>query len=239
MMSVEDELRALGVTGILLTAAAEGRIPDLVCKVEGCLCPEELGGISYFEPQPPELSDWMPTDDHFPKSKARGGWKTLENTRLAHRLCNRVDAARSEDRSYERDKRRVEAARRAAIDGTWRRPGAFPPGIRRLLLSPDHALLKEFVAELQGWDAVRLEPFMDRGGGPTGIRILRGRRRFGNLYPAKSLQFAHGGEPVRVLPSGQHAGRTYQSIPAKELSARLDEARVLAAYAYWRAGTGT
>ena len=32
---------------------------------------QELGGTSYFEPQPPELSDWMPTDDHFTKSKAQ------------------------------------------------------------------------------------------------------------------------------------------------------------------------
>jgi hypothetical protein len=239
MTNVEDELRALGVTGILLTAAALGRIPELACKVHDCLCPQELGGTGYFEPRPPELSDWMPTDDHFPKSKAQGGWKTVENTRLAHRLCNRVDAARSAQRSYERDKRRAEAARRAAIDGTWRRPGAFPASVRRMLLGPDHMVLREFVAELHGWDAIRLETLQDRGHGPTGIRILRGRRRFTNVYPAKSLQFAHGGAPLPGLPSAEDAGPSYQSIPTKELGGRLDEARLLAAYAYWRAGTNS
>jgi hypothetical protein len=120
------------------------------------------------------------------------------------------------------------------------------PNARRVVRSiPSWALGRgaddeEFVTELQGWDAVRLETFMDRGVGPTGIRILRGRRRFVNVNPAKSLQFAHdGAAPLRALPSREDVGRTYQSIPAKELSTRLDEARALAAYAYWRAGTGS
>ena len=37
------------------------------------LLPEELGGACYFEPVTAELSDWMPTHEHFPLSKRDGG----------------------------------------------------------------------------------------------------------------------------------------------------------------------
>jgi hypothetical protein len=36
--------------------------------------------------------------------------------------------------------------------------------------------------------------------------------------------------------SEQNVERQYQSIPVGELEQRLDEARLLASYAYWRAG---
>jgi hypothetical protein len=44
-----------------------------------CFCPEELGGACYFEPVTDELSDWMPTHEHFPRSKREGAtesWTT-------------------------------------------------------------------------------------------------------------------------------------------------------------------
>jgi hypothetical protein len=56
-----------------------------------CFCPEELGGACYFEPVTPELSDWMPTVEHYPLSKRGGGKETVDNVLLAHRLCNRID----------------------------------------------------------------------------------------------------------------------------------------------------
>jgi hypothetical protein len=56
-----------------------------------CFCPEELGGATYFEEVTAELSDWMPTHEHFPVSKQEGGREAVDNAILAHRLCNRID----------------------------------------------------------------------------------------------------------------------------------------------------
>jgi hypothetical protein len=116
--AVVEQLKALGVRGILLIAAEEGLIPSVACQMPTCLCPEELGGRTYFEPVPPELPDWMPTHEHSNTKKAEGGQRTLENTLLAHRLCNRVDYAKSAGRPYAKDLERVEAARRKAIEQT-------------------------------------------------------------------------------------------------------------------------
>lgn len=66
------KLRALGVKGILVAAAEQGYITQLACKMPECFCPEELGGACYFEPVTAELSDWMPTHEHFPTLKERG-----------------------------------------------------------------------------------------------------------------------------------------------------------------------
>ena len=59
--------------GILIKAAERGYITQLACKMPECFCPEELGGACYFEPVTAELSDWMPTHEHFPLSKREGG----------------------------------------------------------------------------------------------------------------------------------------------------------------------
>jgi hypothetical protein len=48
-MDVAAELRCLGVTGILLTAAELGKITKLECQMPKCFCPIELGGQTYFE----------------------------------------------------------------------------------------------------------------------------------------------------------------------------------------------
>jgi hypothetical protein len=45
------KLKALGVKGILIKAAEQGYITQLVCKMPECFCPEELGGACYFEPR--------------------------------------------------------------------------------------------------------------------------------------------------------------------------------------------
>ncbi|MBA2421020.1 MAG: hypothetical protein H0V57_07835 [Thermoleophilaceae bacterium] len=80
-----------------------------------CFCPEELGGACYFEPVTAELSDWMPTHEHFPGSKREGGHRDLDNTVLAHRLCNRIDYSIGSGRPYAKDLARVKAARERAI----------------------------------------------------------------------------------------------------------------------------
>jgi hypothetical protein len=75
-------------------------MPKVERDPERCRAPEELGGACYFEPVSDELSDWMPTHEHFPRSKREGGHRDVDNAILAHRLCNRIDysdAARSDD----------------------------------------------------------------------------------------------------------------------------------------------
>ena len=75
--AVAAELKARGVKGILIKAAEQGHITQLACKMPECFCPEELGGASYFELVTAELSDWMPTHEHFPLSKREGGKATM------------------------------------------------------------------------------------------------------------------------------------------------------------------
>src|SRR5215216_5039777 len=73
------KLTALGVKGILIKAAEQGYITQLACKMPECFCPEELGGACYFEPVTAELSDWMPTHEHFRfprKTAATAPWTT-------------------------------------------------------------------------------------------------------------------------------------------------------------------
>jgi hypothetical protein len=79
------KLRALGAKRILIKAAEQGYITQLACKMPECFCPEELGGACYFEPVTAELSDWIPTHEHFPLSKREGGKVAVDNAILAHR----------------------------------------------------------------------------------------------------------------------------------------------------------
>jgi hypothetical protein len=91
-----------------------------------CYCPEELGGSTYFEPASPELPDWMPTRDHFPILKQDGGHLTVDNVRLAHRLCNRIDYTKT--MGYpKRDLERVRLAREAAVRLKRRVEGSLEP----------------------------------------------------------------------------------------------------------------
>jgi hypothetical protein len=108
------KLKSLGVKGILIKAAELGYITQVTCRMPECFCPEELGGACYFEPVTDELTDWMPTHEHFPRSKREGGHRSLDNAVLAHRLCNRIDYSISAGRPYARDLERVRKAREAA-----------------------------------------------------------------------------------------------------------------------------
>ena len=116
------KLKALGAKRILIKAAEQGYITQLACKMPECFCPEELGGACYFEPVTPELSDWMPTHEHFPLSRKEGGKETVDNAILAHRLCNRIDYSIRVGRSYARDLARIEKAREEAIRRKDERP---------------------------------------------------------------------------------------------------------------------
>jgi endonuclease/exonuclease/phosphatase family metal-dependent hydrolase len=122
---VAARLRELGVRGVLLTAAQEGYIKDLACAMPECLCPEELGGRGYFQEMRPDLPDWMPTADHFPVLKEAGGHRTVDNVRLAHRLCNRVDYSKRIGRLYARDLARVQASRAEAVQSLEKESGVW------------------------------------------------------------------------------------------------------------------
>ena len=86
--------------GILIRAAEQGYITQLACKMPECSCPDELGGRQYFDPVTPDLSDWMPTHEHFPLAKRDGGKVAVDNAILAHRLCNRIDYSICVGRSH-------------------------------------------------------------------------------------------------------------------------------------------
>lgn len=120
---VAVELERLGAKKILVTAAERGYITQLRCNMPKCFCPEELGGAEYFEKATPDLSDWMPTNEHFPISKEDGGKESVENSILAHRLCNRVDYSIRVGRSHERDLERIRKAREDAIRQRSETPG--------------------------------------------------------------------------------------------------------------------
>jgi hypothetical protein len=120
--AVADELKKLGAKKILIKAAEQGYITELKCQMPKCFCPEELGGASHFEPVTADLGDWMPTVEHFPVPKRDGGKETVDNTILAHRLCNRIDYSINHGRSYESDLARIEKAREAAIRAKSEKP---------------------------------------------------------------------------------------------------------------------
>jgi hypothetical protein len=109
---VARQLRTWGVKGILIEAAELGYITDVSCGMPKCYCPEELGGASYFVPG---RTDWSPTHEHFPVPKRLGGKRAVDNSVLAHRLCNRLDYSIAVGRSHQRDLERIREAREAAI----------------------------------------------------------------------------------------------------------------------------
>jgi hypothetical protein len=113
--AVAAELKALGAKRILIRAAEQGYITELVCKMPKCFCPAELGGASYFEPVTAESKDWTPTHEHFPIPKRDGGKVAVDNAILAHRLCNRLDFSITSGRSHRRDLERITKAREDAI----------------------------------------------------------------------------------------------------------------------------
>lgn len=109
---VAEKLRELGVKRILITAAEAGYITELACAMPECLCPEELGGRNYFEEVAEPMPDWAPSHEHYPLPKRDGGYRSVDNSVLAHVLCNRVDYSKSVGRSYKKDLQRVEKARK-------------------------------------------------------------------------------------------------------------------------------
>jgi hypothetical protein len=80
--------------------------------MSNCRRPEELGGRAYFGVG---RDDWSPTHEHFPIPQRDGGKRTVDNSVLTHRLCNRIDYSIATGRSYERDHKPIERARLDAM----------------------------------------------------------------------------------------------------------------------------
>jgi hypothetical protein len=106
----------------------------------------------------------------------------------------------------------------------------------------DAALVESLVDEVFGWGTIRHDEFMDRGSGPTGLRLYRvdgdRRVRFMNVFPGKSLQFASHGKPLEGLElHATNGGRSHLlTLKLDDPAVVADEARMLAAFAFWGAG---
>jgi hypothetical protein len=74
----------------------------------------ELGGASYFVPVTAELSDWLPTHEHFLRSEKDGGQRDVNNALLAHRFCSHIDYSIRVRRSHRRHEGQVGARTRRA-----------------------------------------------------------------------------------------------------------------------------
>jgi hypothetical protein len=86
--TVADELRHLGVRGVLVQMAERRQIIDIRCEMPSCYSHR---GRAYFERRTTPLPDWAPNPDHYPILKSAGGQLTPDNVRLAHVLCNLRD----------------------------------------------------------------------------------------------------------------------------------------------------
>jgi len=89
-----DQLRGLGMQGILTLPPEKGGVTEVLCDMDECYRPT---GRGHFDPSPHSAPtkeapapQWGPTEDHFPKTKEVCGRAVAGNVRLAHRLCNRV-----------------------------------------------------------------------------------------------------------------------------------------------------
>ncbi len=88
--ALAGQLRDLGVRGILVQMAEQGQLLELRCEMPTCYCPK---GRAHFDARGVVLSDWMPTEDHYPVLKSNGGQRVPWNIRLGHRRCNNADFA--------------------------------------------------------------------------------------------------------------------------------------------------
>jgi hypothetical protein len=88
--SVADELRKLGMKGILVQMAERGQLLALKCEMPQCYNPKGRGA---FDPVTTPRTRWAPSADHYPTLRSAGGHLVAENVRLAHLWCNQRDAS--------------------------------------------------------------------------------------------------------------------------------------------------
>jgi hypothetical protein len=86
--TLADQLRALGVRGVLVQMAERGQLLELRCEMPNCYY---FKGRKSFAPRGLPLSPWAPNTDHYPILRSAGGKLVPENVRLAHVRCNNYD----------------------------------------------------------------------------------------------------------------------------------------------------
>jgi hypothetical protein len=86
--SVADELRRLGVKGVLVQMAERGQLLAVKCEMPQCY---HHKGRSEFDQVTTPRTKWAPSPDHYPILKSAGGHLRPENVRLAHIYCNKRD----------------------------------------------------------------------------------------------------------------------------------------------------
>ena len=101
--SVADQLRALGVRGVLVKMAERGQLLALRCEMPQCYHHKGRGAFDPVttprtkwrcEPRsraPAGGTKWAPSPDHYPTLKSAGGHLVPENVRLSHVWCNNRD----------------------------------------------------------------------------------------------------------------------------------------------------
>ena len=89
--SVADELRKLGVKGVLVQMAERGQLLELKCEMPRCY---HRKGRAAFDPVAKTRTKWAPSPDHYPTLKSAGGHLVPENVRLSHTECNQRDYTR-------------------------------------------------------------------------------------------------------------------------------------------------
>ncbi len=89
--SVADQLRELGVRGVLVQMAERGQILALKCEMPQCY---HHNGRGAFDQVTTPRSKWAPSADHYPVLKSAGGHLRPENVRLSHTECNQRDYTR-------------------------------------------------------------------------------------------------------------------------------------------------
>jgi len=86
--SIADQLRALGVKGVLVQMAERGQLLVLECEMPQCY---HHNGRGAFDPVTMPRTKWAPSPDHYPVLKSAGGHLAPENVRLSHVWCNNLD----------------------------------------------------------------------------------------------------------------------------------------------------
>ena len=86
--SVAEELRRLGVRGVLVQMAEGGQLLALRCEMPQCYHHKGRGA---FDPVTTTRTKWAPSPDHYPTLKSAGGHLVPENVRLSHTECNQRD----------------------------------------------------------------------------------------------------------------------------------------------------
>jgi len=86
--SVADQLRKLGVKGVLVQMAERGQLLALKCEMPQCY---HHKGRAAFDQVTTPRTKWAPSPDHYPILKSAGGQLRPENVRLSHIWCNNRD----------------------------------------------------------------------------------------------------------------------------------------------------